>query len=76
MVLKVGQTYGLKTKNLDNIAVYIESMDEECIYLNDLVKMDSIYVSVDYILEKNTNSYKLSKLSGVSKIPNLEKLSI
>ena len=76
MVLKVGQTYGLKTKNLDNIAVYIESMDEECIYLNELVKMDSEYVSVDYILEKNTNSYKLSKLSGVSKIPNLEKLSI
>lgn len=76
MVLKVGQTYGLKTKNLDNIAVYIESMDDECIYLNDLVKKDSVYVSVDYILEKNTNSYKLSKLSGVSKIPNLEKLSI
>ena len=76
MVLKVGQTYGLKTKNLDNIAVYIESMDEECIYLNELGKMDSEYVSVDYILEKNTNSYKLSKLSGVSKIPNLEKLSI
>ena len=75
MVLNIGQTYELITKNLDNIVVYIESMDDECIYVNDLIKMDSVYVSVDYILEKNTNSYKLSKLSGVSDQFNLLRLN-
>ena len=76
MVLKVGQKYKLKTKNLENISVYIEGIDEEYIYLNDLEKLDSVYVSADYILEKNANSYKLVKLSKVPSVPKFKDLSI
>lgn len=76
MVLRVNQKYKLKTKKLGNISVYIESMDEEYIYLNELDKIGSVYASVDYILEKNANGYKLSKLPNVPEVPKLEKLSI
>jgi len=75
MVLKVGKQYKLKTKNLENIPVYIESMDEEYIYLNDLDKMGFKYVSADYILEKNTNNYKLGKMSNMTKMTKMSKMT-